>query len=84
MDYLKTYGIRPYINAHDTITLYGASRMAENTKVAMNQKMRELGIYIGTEERYPAIYFSPLNLTDEECGIVIQCLSEIGGILGGS
>lgn len=31
-DYLKEYGITPYINAHDTITLYGASRMAQNTK----------------------------------------------------
>lgn len=40
MDYLEKYGIRPYINAHDTITLYGASRMAENTKQAMNQISR--------------------------------------------
>lgn len=40
MDYLKKYGIKPYINAHDTITLYGASRMAENTKEAMNQISR--------------------------------------------
>ncbi len=40
MDYLEKYGIKPYINAHDTITLYGASRMAENTKEAMNQISR--------------------------------------------
>ncbi|MFR2849161.1 MAG: hypothetical protein ACLTC4_19515 [Hungatella hathewayi] len=37
MDYLEKYGIKSYINAHDTITLYGASRMAGNTKEAMNQ-----------------------------------------------
>ena len=36
-DYLKKYGIRPYINAHDTITLYGASRMSEETWEAMRQ-----------------------------------------------
>ncbi len=39
-DYLKEYGITPYINAHDTITLYGASRLAENTKAAMDQISR--------------------------------------------
>ncbi len=39
-DYLKEYGITPYINAHDTITLYGASRMAQNTKEAMDQISR--------------------------------------------
>lgn len=36
-DYLKEYGIERYINAHDTITLYGASRMAENTLEAVRQ-----------------------------------------------
>ncbi len=39
-DYLQEYGITRYINAHDTITLYGASRMAENTKAAMDQISR--------------------------------------------
>lgn len=36
-NYLNEYGIRPYINAHDTITLYGASRMSEETWEAMRQ-----------------------------------------------
>ena len=36
-DYLAEYGIRPYINAHDTITLYGASLMSEETREAMRQ-----------------------------------------------
>ncbi len=39
-DYLAEYGIRPYINAHDTITLYGASRMSEETWEAMRQISR--------------------------------------------
>lgn len=39
-DYLKEYGIEVYINAHDTITLYGASRMAQQTKEAMEQISR--------------------------------------------
>lgn len=36
-DYLKEYGIERYINAHDTITLYGASRMAGNALEAARQ-----------------------------------------------
>lgn len=40
MDYLKEYGITPYINAHDTVTLYGASRMSADTKEAMLQISR--------------------------------------------
>lgn len=36
-DYLQEYGIERYINAHDTITLYGASRMAESTLEAVRQ-----------------------------------------------
>lgn len=39
-DYLKEYGITPYINAHDTITLYGGSRMPEESKEAMDQISR--------------------------------------------
>jgi L-seryl-tRNA(Ser) seleniumtransferase len=35
--YIERLGIVPYINAHDTVTLYGASRMAENTRAAMNE-----------------------------------------------
>lgn len=37
MDYLKKYGIPKFINAHDTITLYGASRMSEEVYEAMSQ-----------------------------------------------
>lgn len=39
-DYLQEYGIQKYINAHDTITLYGASRVPENAKEAMDQISR--------------------------------------------
>ena len=34
---LNELGVVPYINAHDTITLYGASRMEESAIEAMNQ-----------------------------------------------
>lgn len=34
-DVFETYGIQRYLNAHDTITLLGGSRLAENTKQAM-------------------------------------------------
>ena len=34
---LNELGVVPHINAHDTITLYGASRMEESTIEAMNQ-----------------------------------------------
>lgn len=35
MDFYEKNGIIPYINAHDTYTVYGGSRMAENTLQAM-------------------------------------------------
>ncbi len=35
--YLSKYGVKPYINAHDTITIYGACRVAQNTKEAMDE-----------------------------------------------
>lgn len=37
MDIFEKIGIRPYINAHDTYTVYGGSRMAENTLDAMKE-----------------------------------------------
>lgn len=37
MDIFEKIGIRPYINAHDTYTVYGGSRMAENTLEAMKE-----------------------------------------------
>lgn len=37
MDYLRKYGIPQFINAHDTITLYGASRMSGEVYEAMRQ-----------------------------------------------
>lgn len=40
IDYLKRYGIAPFINAHDTITLYGGSRISAETREAMAQISR--------------------------------------------
>lgn len=37
MDIFEKIGIRPYINAHDTYTVYGGSRMADNTLDAMKE-----------------------------------------------
>ena len=37
MDFYEKNGIIPYINAHDTYTVYGGSRMAENTLQAMKE-----------------------------------------------
>ncbi|MBR3927849.1 MAG: aminotransferase class V-fold PLP-dependent enzyme [Clostridia bacterium] len=37
MDIFEKIGITPYINAHDTYTVYGGSRMAENTIEAMRE-----------------------------------------------
>ncbi|MDE7330761.1 MAG: aminotransferase class V-fold PLP-dependent enzyme [Lachnospiraceae bacterium] len=40
MDFFKECGITPFINAHDTYTVYGGSRMAENTLEAMKEISR--------------------------------------------
>lgn len=40
MDIFEKIGIKPYINAHDTYTVYGGSRMAENTLDAMRDIAR--------------------------------------------
>lgn len=37
MDLFTRFGIIPYINAHDTYTIYGGSRMSEKTLLAMQQ-----------------------------------------------
>lgn len=37
MNFYEKNGIIPYINAHDTYTVYGGSRMAANTLQAMNE-----------------------------------------------
>lgn len=40
MNFYEEYGITRYINAHDTYTVYGGSRMAENTMDAMRDVSR--------------------------------------------
>lgn len=37
MSFFEEYGIRSFINAHDTYTVYGGSRMADNTLRAMQE-----------------------------------------------
>lgn len=37
MNIFEKIGVKPYINAHDTYTVYGGSRMAENTIQAMKE-----------------------------------------------
>lgn len=66
MDYFEKYGILPYINAHDTYTIYGGSRMSPGTLAAMSaisgqfveveQLQRALGAHLaritGNESAY--------------------------------
>lgn len=40
MNFFEEHGITEYINAHDTYTVYGGSRMAENTLKAMEEVSR--------------------------------------------
>ena len=41
--------------------------------------MREQRIFIGMDKPQNAIYLSPQNLTDEECGMVCEALKAIKG-----
>ena len=43
------------------------------------RRMREQHIFIGMDKPQNAIYLSPQNLTDEECGTVCEALKAIKG-----
>lgn len=69
-DYLKEYGIRPYINAHDTITLYGASRLADNTKEAMDQISR---CFVDIPELQRILGDRIAGITHNEAAYIANC-----------
>lgn len=69
-DYLQEYGVTRYINAHDTITLYGASRMAENTKQAMDQISR---CFVDLPELQEKLGARIARLTHNEAAYIANC-----------
>ena len=72
MDFYEKNGIIPYINAHDTYTVYGGSRMAENTLQAMKEAaasfvdLKQMQIQLGKKAAEltgnEAAYFTKENL----------------------
>lgn len=71
-DYIKELGIRTYINAHDTITLYGASRVADNTREAMNQISR---CFVDVTQVQQAAGDRIAELTHNEAAYIANCAS---------
>ena len=71
-DFLRDYGIVPYLNAHDTITLYGASRLAENTKEAMDQISR---CFVDIPELQRVLGERIAALTHNEAAYIANCAS---------
>lgn len=69
-DYLKEYGIERYINAHDTITLYGASRMAENTLEAARQVA---GSFVDIVQMQRVLGQRIANMTHNEAAYIANC-----------
>ena len=58
MDFFKEQGLKPFINAHDTYTIYGGSRMAENTLEAMREVSPAFCGY-GTAAKKPGVFSCP-------------------------
>ncbi|MBQ7886556.1 MAG: aminotransferase class V-fold PLP-dependent enzyme [Clostridia bacterium] len=69
-DYLKEYGIERYINAHDTITLYGASRMAENTLEAARQAA---GSFVDIVQMQRVLGERIARMTHNEAAYIANC-----------
>lgn len=69
-DYLQEYGIERYINAHDTITLYGASRMAESTLEAVRQVS---GCFVDIVQMQRALGERIAAMTHNEAAYIANC-----------
>lgn len=63
MDFFKENGITPFINAHDTYTIYGGSRMAENTLEAMKEISRH---FVDMEQLQRSLGNSLARMTGNE------------------
>ncbi|MEA5014785.1 MAG: aminotransferase class V-fold PLP-dependent enzyme [Candidatus Limiplasma sp.] len=75
MGHLERLGIRPFLNAHDTITLYGGSRMAENTLEAMGEIA---GCFVEVQELQRILGAHIARLTRNEGAYITNCAA--GGI----
>lgn len=69
-DYLKEYAIERYINAHDTITLYGASRMAENVLEAARQAA---GTFVDIMQMQRVLGERIAHMTHNEAAYIANC-----------
>lgn len=74
-DFLARLGVQRYINAHDTYTVYGGSRMAENTKRAMDEISR---CFVNVEQLQRALGSYIAKLTHNESAYITN--GAAGGI----
>lgn len=76
MDFFKEHNITPFINAHDTYTIYGGSRMAENTLEAMKEISRH---FVDMEQLQRSLGDSIAQMTDNEGAYITN--GAAGGLL---
>ena len=76
MDIFNEIGIKKMINAHDTYTVYGGSRMAENTLESMKQISRH---FVDLEELQRSLGKKIAEITHNEAAYITNGAS--GGIL---
>lgn len=76
MDFFKECGIKPFINAHDTYTVYGGSRMAENTLEAMKEISRH---FVDMEQLQRKLGASIAKMTKNEGAYITN--GAAGGLL---
>lgn len=76
MDIFEEVGIKKMINAHDTYTVYGGSRMAENTLEAMKQISRH---FVDLEQLQRVLSKKIADITHNEAAYITNGAS--GGML---
>lgn len=76
MDFFEEHGIKPFINAHDTYTIYGGSRMAENTLAAMREISRH---FVDMEQLQRSLGNSLAQMTGNEGAYITN--GAAGGLL---
>ncbi|MEG0897487.1 MAG: aminotransferase class V-fold PLP-dependent enzyme [Ruthenibacterium sp.] len=76
MDFFTRCEIIPYINAHDTYTVYGGSRMSENTAEAMRQVSRH---FVNIEQMQRTLGKKLAVMTQNEAAYITNGAS--GGML---
>lgn len=76
MDFFKEHEIIPFINAHDTYTIYGGSRMAENTLEAMKEMS---GHFVDMEQLQRSLGNALAQMTGNEGAYITN--GAAGGLL---